>query len=245
MTLFIPMQNRNKIYELFMLGLCVYVLIVLASETVFQFDDETAQILLYLDNFICVIFLLDFSWRLITAPSRIEYLKWGWIDFVSSIPTIDVLRIGRLARVIRIIRVLRGLRLAKTLIPYVLKRRSQSVFFAAASLAIIMIVFSSIAILHVEVGTNANIKGADDALWWSLCTVTPLAPSTMGYGDKYPVTSEGRLIAVMLMVTGVGLFGIFTGLVSSWFLSGESKDELKTIQNKLARIEKLLESKSI
>jgi voltage-gated potassium channel len=87
-------------------------------------------------------------------------------------------------------------------------------------IAILMVIFSSIAILQVENVPNSNIKTAEDALWWSYVTVT-----TVGYGDKFPVTLEGRIIAGFLMTTGVGLFGTFTGFVASWFV-GEKKNNI-------------------
>jgi voltage-gated potassium channel len=76
-----------------------------------------------------------------------------------------------------------------------------------------MVIFSSVAILQVEDDPTGNIKTAEDALWWSYVTIT-----TVGYGDKYLVTSEGRLIAAFLMTAGVGLSGTFTGYVASWFV---------------------------
>ena len=60
---------------------------------------------------------------------------------------------------------------------------------------------------------NSNIKTAEDAIWWSYVTIT-----TVGYGDKFPITTEGRIIGAILMTTGVGIFGTFTALVSSWFI---------------------------
>jgi voltage-gated potassium channel len=77
-----------------------------------------------------------------------------------------------------------------------------------------MIIFSAIGILGVEKDApGSNIRTAEDALWWSYVTIT-----TVGYGDRYPVTSEGRLIAAALMTVGVGLFGMFTAYVASWFV---------------------------
>lgn len=58
-----------------------------------------------------------------------------------------------------------------------------------------------------------SVKTAEDALWWSYTTIT-----TVGYGDKYPVTTEGRLIAMALMTVGVGLFGAFTAYLTTWFV---------------------------
>jgi voltage-gated potassium channel len=65
----------------------------------------------------------------------------------------------------------------------------------------------------VEKDPNSNIRSAEDAIWWSYVTMT-----TVGYGDKFPVITEGRIIAAVLMTAGVGLFGTFTANVSSWFV---------------------------
>lgn len=83
-----------------------------------------------------------------------------------------------------------------------------------------MIIFSSIAILQVETKEASNIKTAEDALWWSYVTIT-----TVGYGDKFPVTTEGRIIAMLLMTVGVGLFGTFTGYVASWLVESGRKPD--------------------
>jgi voltage-gated potassium channel len=68
--------------------------------------------------------------------------------------------------------------------------------------------------------TIVSIKTAEDAIWWALVTVT-----TVGYGDKLPVTTEGRIIAAFLMVTGVSLFGTFTGFIAAWFIGDKKKEE--------------------
>jgi voltage-gated potassium channel len=82
-----------------------------------------------------------------------------------------------------------------------------------------MITFSSLAILQFENSPECNIRTAEDALWWSYTTIT-----TVGYGDRYPVTSEGRIIGVILMTVGVGIFGTYTAIISSW-ITGKSKDK--------------------
>jgi len=87
-------------------------------------------------------------------------------------------------------------------------------------LAILLIIFSSIAILQVENAPASNIKTAEDAIWWSYVTIT-----TIGYGDKFPVTIEGRIIAMLLMTVGVGLFGTFTAYIASIFVSDNKKTE--------------------
>ena len=88
---------------------------------------------------------------------------------------------------------------------------------------IVVIEFSGIFILDTERhDPNANIKTASDALWWAYVTVT-----TVGYGDKYPVTTAGRFVGVLLMTIGVGLFGVLTGYLANAFLkpTAESQSE--------------------
>jgi voltage-gated potassium channel Kch len=66
---------------------------------------------------------------------------------------------------------------------------------------VLLVAFSSAAILIADDGRDANIKSAEDAIWWSITTIT-----TVGYGDRYPTTTEGRVIAMVLMLCGVGPF---------------------------------------
>lgn len=148
-------------------------------------------------------------------------------------------RIGRVARMIRILRLLRAVRSAKRIVAHLAKHRGETTFLALSLSAIILMVIASIAILQVEQGEGTNIRDASDALWWAFVTVT-----TVGYGDRYPVTPEGRLIAGVLMLIGVGLFGTFTGLAASWFMGPEEKEQehtLESISKRVARIENMLE----
>lgn len=231
---------KGGIYQLFMLLLCVYVLLAMLVDAVFTLNESTSQILQYADTIICVIFLADFFFSVLAAPRKLAYLKWGWIDFVSSIPMVDFLRWGRLARIARILRLLRGIRSTKMLVSYVLKRRARGTFAAVSLVSLILLVFGSIAILQCEKTPEGNIHTAEDALWWSLTTIT-----TVGYGDKYPVTTEGHIVAAILMIAGVALFGTFTAFVASWFLEPgkkEQESEFAAVRQEIAGIRKVLEA---
>jgi voltage-gated potassium channel len=81
--------------------------------------------------------------------------------------------------------------------------------------AVLVIFTAAIAALEFERETG-NIKTAEDALWWAVTTIT-----TVGYGDRYPTTTEGRLVAVGLMAVGVGLFGTLSGAAASWFTQAD------------------------
>ena len=141
-------------------------------------------------------------------------MRWGWIDLVSSIPKVDFLRAGRILRLIRLLRVVRAFRSTRHLVSHIFKNKAQGALTSVSMIAVLIVIFSAIAILQVEDDPNSNIKTAEDAIWWAYVTIT-----TVGYGDKFPVTTEGRIIAAILMTTGVGLFGTFTAFVSSLFVT--------------------------
>jgi voltage-gated potassium channel len=217
---------------MFMLSLCLWALGTLAAGAVLPLDEETETILIYADTAVCALFLLDFLGAMYRAPTRLHYfITWGWIDLLSSIPTVGPLRIGRAARAMRILRVVRGVKSARAIAHFLAAKRAESVFLATVLLALLILVFSSIAILHFEMPADGNIQTAEDAMWWAISTMT-----TVGYGDRYPTTTEGRLIAVFLMAAGVGVFGTVSGLIATWFLS-PAVDETET---DLTRIERQL-----
>jgi voltage-gated potassium channel len=108
-------------------------------------------------------------------------------------------------------------------------------------LAVAVIIFAA-AGLEVAFEANArgsNIHGFASALWWAMVTVT-----TVGYGDTFPVTAAGRGVAVVLMLVGIGLIGVLTATVASFFVqqtADEQTVDLKDLQKRLGRIEQMLE----
>jgi voltage-gated potassium channel len=230
-------QSKLTFLQCLILLLSVYVLAALFIQRVFLLSPETNVLLDRIDFAICLIFIYDFFVRLYRAESKTSFLKWGWIDLVSSIPMFDFLRWGRLVRIIRILRILRAFRSTKILVHYLFRNRAKGTFETVALISIVLVIFSSIAILHFEDLPESNIKTPGDAMWWAFVTIT-----TVGYGDKFPVTYEGRIIAAVLMTAGVGLFGTFTAYVATFFLEAEQKKEEGEIQQ-LIREVRLLRSK--
>lgn len=98
--------------------------------------------------------------------------------------------------------------------------------------------FSAIAILGFEADADsANIRSPEDALWWAVTTIT-----TVGYGDRFPVTTEGRIIAAVLMTAGVGLFGTLSGVVAAWFLAPTESDIARSDESsEVVRLRKAVE----
>lgn len=159
-------RDRLALYDLFTLGLSVYVLAALVAGTVLPLDPESRKVLGTADNVVCLVLLADFFRNLIRAERKLEYLRWGWLDLVASIPTVDALRFARLARMIRVVRVLRGCRSARHLGAFIVSRRAGVALWGMALLTFLVLVFSAVAILHVERDAPAaNIRTAADAVW--------------------------------------------------------------------------------
>ena len=207
-------ENKLGLLNIIVVILSIYVLGALLVDTVFILPTETSILLNYIDNTICAFFFFEFAIRLYKAESKLKFLRWGWIDLLSSIPMVGFLRAGRLLRLIRLLRVLRAFRSTSHLVNHIFANKAQGAFTSISVIAILLVIFSAIGILQVENDPNSNIKTAEDAIWWAYVTIT-----TVGYGDKYPVTTEGRIIAAFLMTAGVGLFGTFTAFIASWFVT--------------------------
>jgi len=212
--------DKLNLLNLVVLILSVYVLCALVIDSAYHLPPETSLLLNYIDNGICVFFFIEFCIRFKKADDKLRFMRWGWIDLVSCIPMIDVLRVGRLLRLIRLLRIVRAFRSTKNFVDHIFANKAQGAFTSVSVIAILLVIFSAIGILQVETDPNSNIKTAEDAIWWAYVTIT-----TVGYGDKFPVATEGRIIAAILMTAGVGLFGTFTAYVASWFVTENKQVE--------------------
>ena len=223
-------RNNITIFQIFMVVLSIYVLIALYVDFTFDLDPGTRDMIDTVDFIICIIFQGDFFYRLHKAPSKRAFLKWGWIDFIASIPWLTSIRGAKMIRTFRILRLLRAFRSGKVLLQFLLRKRSQNTFVTVAVISCFLAMIGSMAILGLEKDVaGSNIKNASDALWWAVVTVT-----TVGYGDRFPVTDAGRIIAAVLMTAGVGLFGTFTVFIASLFVEPDIKREENQL-NELTR----------
>jgi len=116
--------------------------------------------------------------------------------------------------------------------------RGRVVFYVVGTVALVGFV-SSLAVLDAERDVPAaSITSFGEAVWWTLTTI-----STVGYGDRYPVTFEGRFVAAALMVTGIALLGVVTASIASWFVENlrragaEIEEDLSDVAQDVERTE--------
>ncbi|MGB1101015.1 MAG: potassium channel family protein [Pontimonas sp.] len=159
---------------------------------------------------IYVVFVIDLVIRgilvgkaLVSIEGIIDFVKAHWLSILAV-----VLPAFRSLRVLRVVIVLRALE------PYLLTRSHKLAVITGVTIPLLLFT-SAVSVLEAEQSAEgANITSFPDAFWWALVSVT-----TVGYGDKFPVTDEGRLIATFLLVVGIGLFGALTALLASWVMS--------------------------
>lgn len=148
-------------------------------------------------------FAIDLMIRLVLAEDRRAYAVRHWYDVaLVALPLLRPLRLLRLLALVRILDRSAASNLAGRVLAYV---------SGASTLAVGL---GALAVLDAERDTaGSNLTTFGDALWWACTTVT-----TIGYGDRFPVTFEGRLVAVVLMLVGIGLVGAVTATVATWIL---------------------------
>lgn len=115
--------HKLSLFDLVILFLSIYVLSVLLLDVFIDFSAEESKLLGIIDDFICIVFIVDFFYRLYKAPSKRIFLQWGWIDLIASIPTFGVMRFGRAFRLLRILRILRTFRSIRHIVRHVYKSR--------------------------------------------------------------------------------------------------------------------------
>jgi len=213
-------ELKNTSYEIFIGALSALAIVNVLLVLVFINDKDVQTVLGVMNGLLSLIFLGDFLYRIKTAPSRGDYFfrQFGWADLLSCapLPVFKVLRIVDLVRVNRLL----GTKGAHGVWRTIIRDRANSALFVLLLMGIIVLEFGSIAILYIEQYVpGANITNASDALWFTMVTI-----STVGYGDKYPITNAGRLVGTVIIIVGVGIFGTFTGYLANLFLAPRKSD---------------------
>lgn len=193
---------------------------------------------------IWIAFLVEFAIRW-SADRTLAFPRKAWFDLMllvvappfgvpDAMQGIRSLRVLRLLRLVRAVSVaVMGFRLAQ-------RHFAKKNFHYVLLIAVGTVVLGAVAVYTLEADENKSIRHFGDALWWAVTTVT-----TVGYGDITPITPEGRLVAVALMLTGIGVIGVFTATVASLLFEEQQTQtpELLEILTRLERIERLLDSR--
>ena len=232
-------MSRLERYERRTAGpMTVLALVFLASYAIPILDPSVGGVVRALcswaDVGVWVAFALDLAWRVRLADHRGAFLLSHPVDVLAvALP------------VFRTLRVLRVFAVSQT----IFTRKLGLLAHGQAILvgAVLLVVVAALAMLDAERGAaDASITSIGDALWWGITTIT-----TVGYGDMYPVTGLGRVVAAALMLVGISMVGIVSASVATWFVSqdrstqgreqqdlvGELAAELVAVRAQLASIQ--------
>lgn len=207
-------------------------------------DPDIANVIYIINGFMMPIFLGDFFYRLFTTSSKSGYFlrNFGWADLLSSLPfpQLKILRMFRLWRVIRLFKRFG----ARHLLNEFVQHRAENALLLVIFLVMCVLEFGAMAVLKAEnKSPDANITSASDAIWWAYVTIT-----TVGYGDRYPTTNWGRIVGVLVMTAGVGLFGTLAGFLSGKLLNPPAKkkapatSESNDPKSRIAELKQMIEA---
>jgi voltage-gated potassium channel len=239
-----PHSNEKGLgYEIFIGLLAIISIVDMVLIAIPSVSSNTKQLLTIIQAFLTIFFLIDFFYRFFTAQSRKDYFlrDYGWADLLSCWPSqgLRLLRVFRLAKVYRLLKNYNP----KRIINEIIDNRAQMAIYIIVVLVVVVLQVGGVWVLRFEENNpDANIKTGADALWWAFVTIT-----TVGYGDRYPITSGGRLVGIALMVCGVGIFSTFAGFIANSFLAPRKKKEEEAIaepsdpKSKIAEMKKMLD----
>ena len=206
-------ETGSPLYQLTLFALSIYVLVALAAEAFIVRNAEIQNVLQYIDFGICMVFLTDFFVNVYRAESKREYLRWGWIDFVSSIPVIDALRWGRISRVVRILRYLRALRSIRLLLREIKASRFETLTWSVFLIVFVSFTLSAAFILEFERIYGSTINTAESALWWAFLNLMNAKTSI-----NQALSPEGVIMTTVLNKLGLLLFAYVNSVLVAWLV---------------------------
>ena len=197
-----------------------------------------------LDWAVWAVFLVEFVFMFWVVRHRWAYARRAWLSIaviVLSFPLLpDLLALARLARLTRLFRLLRLVRLVAATargLSAIRQCLGRGSLVYVAGLTVLLTVAAGSLLTALEPDTvDQSLMGG---IWWAVVTVT-----TVGYGDIAPATTGGRLVAVVLMLVGLGLLSTLAASISAYFVSADGEVETKQLNERLERIERLLEQQN-
>jgi voltage-gated potassium channel len=223
------------------LALVMVPLIVLPL--VVDLSPGTESAFLAIDYLIWAVFAAEYAIKLYLAPNRRQFVAHNIPDLI--IVVVPMLRPLRVLRSARLLRLLRLIRLVAFAIEGLGEVRGILRHRGLNWVLLIVLVLNLIAaamVLEFERGNpDANITSYPDALWWAVTTIT-----TVGYGDRFPMSPAGRGVAVVLMIAGIAMFGVITATIAAYFVEQKAEEDLAgrldQIMERLDTIEGMLQS---
>lgn len=212
------MKKSVIIFESFM-----FVLVLISLFFAFSENEHFIK----LDWGIWFVFVLDYTIRLIKSENKWTYIKQHPFELIAIIPFDSIFRA---ARIVRLFRVIRLIGIGSRYLTPVYKLLRTNGLDKVLIIAMVLLFIIPIPIVLLE----PSINTFGDALWWAVVTTT-----TVGYGDISPETPIGRVLAVVLMLVGIGIIGTLTSAITSFFSNKNESNHDKRILGVIQSIEEI------
>ncbi|MPZ49315.1 MAG: potassium channel protein [Dehalococcoidia bacterium] len=225
----------ERFTEVPMLVLSALLVPLLLAPLLFDLSPGLDDALFVLDWAIWGVFALELGVKTYLSPQRLPYLRQHWFDLlIVVLPFLRPLRVVRSARALRVFRALR--------LVSVVARVTHSTRAVLAGhglqyillIGLILLLACAGLVMLFERDSGGTIDGYDEALWWAITTIT-----TVGYGDRYPITAEGRGIAAFLMLLGISLFSLLTANIAAFLAQPEQNGQTASMDDLLESIKRL------
>ncbi|GGW68931.1 voltage-gated potassium channel [Winogradskyella epiphytica] len=211
-------SKRSKTFAIVIQLLIILSVVTFSIETLPNLKPQTRVILNSIETFCVIIFTFEYLARIYVADSKPKFIFsfFGIIDFLAILPFylsfgID-LRSLRMLRMFRLFRLFKLVRYNKALRHFgnaMMMAKEQIILFMVITL--MLIYFAAVGIFYFENEAQPeHFSSIFDSLWWSIVTLT-----TVGYGDVYPITMGGRIFTFFILIIGLGIVAIPTGIISS------------------------------
>jgi voltage-gated potassium channel len=186
------------------------------------------------DYVVWAVFAVDYGTRFYLAPSRRRFFTHHLVDLaVIVLPMLRPLRALRLFRLLNVLRA--GLVLTSALHRLRAVLTHRGLHFVLLAVLGIVAVGAALEFAFEQGENGSTFHSYGDALWWAVVTVT-----TVGYGDKYPVSPGGRGVAAVLMFVGIGLIGVLTASIASYFVEERANTDAAAVSSRLDHLEGML-----
>lgn len=213
------LKNESTIllYEVTMTILTIMAVIIVALSYFTQQTSYEIYVFNMIDTVILVVFALDYFTRLILSRNKLQFFKNNIIDLISIIPFNYLFQTARTFRIIKLIKLTKLSKLASLLRILVLMRKfkkNMDKFLQTNNFNYVLWISIFTVIIGALGFSIIENKSFLDGLWWSFVTVT-----TVGYGDMSPKTGGGKVLASIIMLIGIGVIGMLTGTISTFFIN--------------------------
>lgn len=226
--------TKQIVNDLVMVLLALISVMLLIYDVIANVTIENQRIIHYIDLLIAFIFLGEFVIHFSRAKDKTKFFKHRWWELLAAIPitteTTQALRAINLARFLPLIEGLRFIRLAvriKLMLEASKTLTKHTYMINIAIIVCVVILLGAFGFHYFEARTNPHVKSFFDSVWWAIVTA-----ATIGYGDIYPTTTGGRIVAIILMFTGIGALGAFIAAINSYVINRNREKIAETQQIK-------------